>query len=159
MLQIRLWVGDITYLRVNNVFKYLAVVMDKYSRRIVGWSLGESRDVNVTLRALNNAILLRQPKPGLIFHSDRGIEYSAHAFARRLNQLGIIQSMNRPKTMNDNANMESFFHNFKLEFYHGKIFTCINDLRRMIESYIPFYNYQRIHSGIGYLSPVNFEKM
>jgi len=154
----QVWVGDLTYLKVNKTNKYLAVVMDKFSRRIIGWSLGNNKDAKLTTQALNNAIKLRKPKTGIYFHTDRGIEYGAHKFSNRLKQFGFIQSMNRVKNMNDNAFMESFFHSFKLEYYHGKVFNCMSELRRTIESYIPFYNYRRMHSSLGYISPVQFER-
>ena len=154
----QVWVGDLTYLKVNNTKKYLAVVMDKHSRRVIGWSLGDKKNARLTTQALNNAVLSRKPKAGTVFHSDRGMEYGSHRFSKRLKELGFIQSMNRVKNMNDNAFMESFFHSFKLEYYHGKVFTCMSELRRMIESYMPFYNYKRIHSSLGYVSPVQFER-
>ncbi len=104
----RVWVGDVTYLRVGKQRRYLAVVMDKYSRRIIGWAWGKDRTAQLTLKALNRAVRNRRPRPGLIFHSDRGIEYSAFVYRDRLIKLGITQSMNRPRYMNDNAFMESF---------------------------------------------------
>src|SRR5438093_6918520 len=104
----QVWVGDITYLKVGALWRYLAVVMDKCSRRIVGWSLGRNKDVQLTLRALNRAVYNRRPRAGLIFHTDRGIEYAAGAFTLRLAHLGFTQSMNRPGKVTDNAFVESF---------------------------------------------------
>ncbi len=153
----KVWVGDITYLKVNDVWKYLAVVMDKCSRKIIGWAFGENRDATLTLKALNYALRERSPTAGLIFHSDRGIEYRAFAYSKRLTQRGITQSMNRPRKMNDNAHMESFFHNFKAERYHGRTFTCEEKLKGVIVKYIGFYNNRRLHSSIGYLTPNEFE--
>ena len=103
----RVWVGDITYLKVGTVYRCLAVVMDKYTRRVVGWSFGRRKDVKLTLAALNHAVHNRRPVPGLIFHTDRGIEYAAGAFKQRIVELGFTQSMNRPGKVTDNAFIES----------------------------------------------------
>jgi len=131
----QVWVGDITYLKVGSIYRYLmkqlaiplgwqktptkwlvmAVVMDRCSRRIIGWALGQQRNLVLTLRALNHAVAKRRPPPGLIFHTDRGIEYYANAFRERLKQLQITQSMNRPGKVTDNAFMESFFHSMKAD--------------------------------------------
>ena len=89
----QVWVGDITYLKVGAIYRYLAVVMDKYSRRVVGWSYGPRKDAALTLRALNRAVASRRPKSGLVFHTDRGTEYAATAFKERLAELGFVQSM------------------------------------------------------------------
>ena len=154
----QVWVGDITYLKVGDHWRFLAVVMDWYSRRIIGWSLGNRRTVSLTLKALNLAVHNRKPKGEVIFHSDRGIEYVGKAFRERIKQLGFIQSINRPGRMNDNARMESFFGSMKCEWLHGLVFGSNNALRGRIMSYIPFYNYQRLHSSLGYQSPVSFEE-
>lgn len=154
----QVWVGDLTYLRVGQRWRYLAVVMDKYSRRILGWSLGPHRDVALTLKALNRAVSHRHPGPGGIFHTDRGIEYAAYAFRARLAELGLLQSMNRPGELNDNAHMESFFHSLKAEVIHGKTFAQDDEVRSEIRSYIPFYNQVRLHSALGYLPPVVYEQ-
>jgi transposase InsO family protein len=153
----QVWVGDITYLKVAGTWRYLAAVMDRYSRRIIGWSLGPTRDVQLTLTALNRAVFNRRPRPGVIFHTDRGIEYAAYAFRDRLAALGFVQSMNRPGEITDNAHMESFFHSMKSDVVHGVTLTRDADLTRLLRSYIPYYNGQRLHSGIGYASPVDYE--
>lgn len=153
----QVWVADITYLRVAGAWRYLAVVMDRYSRRIVGWSLSASKDTRLTLAALNHAVRKRRPSPGLIFHSDRGVEYAAYAFRDRLAALGFTQSMNRPREVTDNAHMESFFHSMKSDTVHGFAFTTADQLTQLLRSYIPYYNGVRLHSGIGYSSPVNYE--
>jgi transposase InsO family protein len=153
----QVWVGDITYLKVAGTWRYLAVVMDRYSRRILGWSLGTTRDTRLTLAALNRAVFHRRPRPGVIFHSDRGIEYAAHVFRNRLAALGFVQSMNRPREITDNAHMESFFHSMKSDVVHGVRFVDETQLVRAIRSYIPYYNSVRLHSGIGYSSPVAYE--
>lgn len=151
-------VGDVTYLRVSGQWRYLAVVMDKYSRRIIGWSLSRNRDAALTLDAVNHAVRNRKPEAGLHFHSDRGIEYAAWAYRQKLVKHGIVQSMNRPGKMNDNAHMESFFHSMKTEELYGQTFTADDDLYKALLSYIQFYNQQRLHSSIGYRSPAVFEK-
>jgi len=153
----QVWVGDITYLKVAGAWRYLAVVMDRYSRRIIGWSLGATKDARLTLAALNHAVFHRRPRPGVVFHSDRGVEYAAYAFRDRLAALGIVQSMNRPREITDNAHMESFFHSMKSDVVHGVHFAAATELVSLLHSYIPYYNGVRLHSGIGYSSPVAYE--
>lgn len=153
----QVWVADITYLRVAGAWRYLAVVMDRYSRRIIGWSLSAAKDARLTLAALNRAVRNRRPRPGIIFHSDRGVEYAAYAFRERLATLGFVQSMNRPREITDNAHMESFFHSMKSDTVHGFSFADETDLEQLLRSYIPYYNGVRLHSGIGYCSPVEYE--
>jgi transposase InsO family protein len=152
----QVWVGDITYLKVGSV--YLAVVMDKYSRRVVGWSYGPRKDVALTLRALNRAASRRRPKRGLVFHTDRGTEYAATAFKERLAELGFIQSMNRPGKTTDNAFIESFFHSMKADIYHGVRFTQDAEIRDALKSYVAFYNDARLHSSLQYVPPATFEQ-
>jgi len=132
--------------------------MDRYSRRIVGWSLGVRRDAALTCQALKQAARNRSGAGGVLFHSDRGVEYAAFAFRDQLERLGMLQSMNRPGKMNDNAHMESFFHSMKTEELYGKTFTDDNQLRQALSSYIAFYNQQRLHSSLRYLSPAAFEQ-
>jgi putative transposase len=153
----QVWVGDITYLKVGRAWRYLAVVMDRYSRRILGWSLSATKDARLTLTALNRAVGHRRPEPGVIFHSDRGVEYAAYAFRNRLAALGFVQSMNRPREITDNAYMESFFHSMKSDAVHGLSVPDPGELRRRLRSYIPYYNGVRLHSGIGYCSPIAYE--
>jgi putative transposase len=153
----RVWVGDVTYLKAGGVWLYLAVVMDKYSRRIVGWATSKERNAALVIKALNRAVQARRPSPGLIFHSDRGVEYASYVHRDRLAQLGFVQSMNRPNRMNDNAHMESFFHSFKSDQYHGRRFAHCRELIGVVKRYIPFYNTQRLHSAIGYMAPVSYE--
>lgn len=155
----QVWVADITFLRLPGRWHFLAAVMDKYSRRIVGWSLGRQRTVPLTLAAFNHAALHRQPKPGLIFHTDRGIEFAAYAFRDHLKGMGIVQSMNRPKSMNDNAHMESFFHSLKSEELHGRRFSSETAFAGAIRSFIQRYNRSRLHSSLGYRSPIDYERL
>jgi transposase InsO family protein len=153
----QVWVGDITYVKVGGAWRYLAVVLDRYSRRVLGWSLGPSKDARLTLAALNRAVARRRPRPGVIFHSDRGVEYAAYAFRERLAALGLVQSMNRPREITDNAHMESFFHSMKSDVVHGVHFAQEAELRTLLRRYMPYYNGVRLHSGIGYSSPLDYE--
>lgn len=152
------WVADVTYLKVADRWHYLAAVMDKCSRRIVGWSLSVTRDVRLTLQALDRAVAARRPRAGLVFHTDRGIEYAAYDFRARLARLGFVQSMNRPQQMNDNSHMESFFHSMKADVMHGAHFSDQVELRNAVRAYVAFYNEQRLHSSLNYVPPATFEK-
>ena len=153
----QVWVADITYLRVRGQWRYLAVVMDKFSRRILGWSLGPQRDAALTRQALFQALRKRQPLAGLVLHTDRGIEYSAHVYRNTLARLGYVQSMNRPRHMNDNAHMESFFHSLKTEYLYGKTFDTDSQLRQTLRTYFHFYNNSRLHSSLSDMPPATFE--
>jgi len=156
----QIWVGDLTYLRLGKRWRYLATVMDLFSRRIVGWTLARNRTTEVTARALKRAIALRNPKPGLLFHSDRGIEYSAYDYQDFLKANGIVPSMNRPRHCQDNAHMESFFHSLKAELTHQRSYASDAELNASVAGYIDrFYNEKRIHSSLGYHSPVEFERL
>jgi putative transposase len=154
----QLWVGDVTYLKSAGRWRYLAVVLDRHSRRILGWSLGRKRDLMLTLSALNRALHRRRPAPGLIFHSDRGVEYSAYAFRTRLAAVGITQSQKRPREICDNAFAESFFHSMKSDVIHGRIFDDDHSLSLVVSRYLRRYNLTRRHSSLGFLSPIHFER-
>ncbi len=154
----QVWVGDVTYLKVGGSWRYLAVVLDRHSRRVLGWALGRSRDLALTLKALNRAVSRRRKTCGLIFHSDRGVEFSAYAFRARLAALGITQSMKRPREIGDNAFIESFFHSMKAEAIHARVFPHDRALRETIARYIRRYNLTRLHSSLGYRSPIDYEK-
>jgi putative transposase len=154
----QVWVGDITYLKVGNIYRYLAVVMDKYSRRVVGWAYGPHKDVPLTLKALNRAVRHRKPGRGLVFHTDRGTEYAAGTFKKRIAELGFVQSMNRPGKMTDNAFIESFFHSMKADVFHGRQFDDDDVVRSVLKDYLPFYNRARLHSSLDYVSPATFEQ-
>ena len=156
----QIWVGDLTYLRLGKRWRYLATVMDLFSRRIVGWTLARNRTTDVTLRALKRALAARSPRPGLLFHSDRGIEYSAYGYQDFLKAKGIVPSMNRPRHCQDNAHMESFFHSLKAELTHQRSYVSDAELNASVAGYIDrFYNAKRIHSSLGYHSPVEFERL
>ena len=156
----QIWVGDLTYLRLGKRWRYLATVMDLFSRRIIGWTLSRNRTTQVTLRALKRAIATRDPQPGLLFHTDRGIEYCAYGFQDFLKAKGIVPSMNRPRHCQDNAHMESFFHSLKAELTHQRSYASDAQLNASVAGYINrFYNEKRIHSSLGYHSPVEFERL
>jgi putative transposase len=152
------WVSDITYLWTRQGWLYLAVIVDLCSRKVVGWSLAERMTAALVCDALDAAIRLRRPKPGLIFHSDRGSQYASHAFRRRLWRHQIRQSMSRKGDCWDNAVAESFFATFKKELVRNRAFETRSHARSETFEYIEvFYNRQRAHSLLGYASPNAFE--
>ena len=154
------WAGDVTYLRVNGEWMYLAVIVDLYSRGIVGWELSKYRTAEVTVSALKKALMHRDVRPGMLFHSDRGSEYGAHLFQDELKRAGIRPSMNRPRHMTDNAHVESFFKTMKTESFKGLTFESITELRMTLSWYIDdYYNTKRHHSSLGYTNPREFERL
>lgn len=155
----QVWVGDVTYIKLNGKWQYLATVMDLYSRRILGWSLSDNRRSELTITALGYALKKRGYPKGLIFHSDRGIEYLSYEYRDKLKQHGIRQSFNRPYHCTDNAFMESFFHSLKGELIRGTQFKTVKELRLALSRYINgFYNNRRLHSSLNYMSPMEYEK-
>ena len=156
----QIWVSDITYLKVHERWVLLIVIMDRHSRRILGWSLSHTRTVDDTLRVLKRVIKQRQAPCDVIFHTDRGIEFTGFGFRDALKQHGLLASVNRLGVCTDNAHMESFFHTLKAELIRGRTFDSDDELRFALNSYInQFYNHKRLHSGIGYCSPAECEKM
>lgn len=154
----QLWVGDVTYIKLRDgSWQYLCTIMDRYSRKIIAWSLSDTRDGNLTLACLDRAVRNRGHHKELIFHSDRGVEYLVGRFQERLHRYGITQSMNRKMKMNDNAFMESFYQLFKNERIKRITLQTVEQLRGIITEYMRYYNYKRSHSSIGYLSPHEFE--
>lgn len=154
----QIWVEDLTYLRVGRRWWYLATVLDQYSRRVLAWRLGTVRDARLTGAVVRAALRRRRPAVGLIVHSDRGSEYLGAAFRHRLAARGVRQSMTRGGAPGENAHIESFFHSFKADVIHGCSFRTIGELRRQLRWYLPFYNRQRLHSALGYQSPVDYER-
>lgn len=156
----RYWVGDITYVRTKNGWLYLAVVIDLYSRQIVGWSMAERMHATLVNDALLMAIWRRKPETGLIWHTDRGSQYASASHRRILKQHQILQSMSRKGNCWDNAVAESFFGTLKKELVHQCQFKNQQEAKNAIFEYIEvFYNKTRAHSKNNYLAPEEFEKL
>jgi putative transposase len=154
----QLWVADITYLRLGREFVYLAVLLDVFSRRVVGWALGRSLQTGLPLAALNQAIKNRQPGPGLVHHSDRGTQYASNDYVKRLEESHIVISMSRPARPWENAYCESFMSTLKREQVACPRYATLEDLQERISGFIDhFYNVQRLHSALAYCSPREFE--
>jgi putative transposase len=154
----QLWVADITYVRLQQEFIYLAVILDVYSRRVVGWSISRQLDSNVAQQALESALKQRQPAPGLIHHSDRGVQYACGDYVKRLDATGITISMSRPGNPWDNAWAESFMKTLKVEEVDGRRYRNFDHARLLIGSFIEeLYNGDRLHSALDYRSPIEFE--
>ncbi len=152
------WSGDVTYLKVGVKWHYLAVVIDLYSRRIIGWAFGKNKTTELTLKALRLAIKKRQPTDSVLFHTDRGAEYRAHVVQAFLSRHNIKASMNRPGCCTDNAEVESFFHSLKADLIRGNKFETSHKLYSKLKTYLNyFYNRQRLHSSLGYKTPAEFE--
>jgi len=155
----QVWVADVTYIKVNGQWQYLATVMDLYSRRILGWSLSSTRTTELTRAAMTYALKKRNYPKGVLFHTDRGVEYTGGEFQKILKENGFRHSLNRPGHCTDNAFMESFFHSLKAELIRGTIYRKATELRRALSTYINhFYNTVRLHSGLAYESPIEYEQ-
>jgi transposase InsO family protein len=154
----QLWVGDLTYIRLAEEFLYLAVVLDAFSRKVVGWSLDERLDAGLAVAALRQAIDLRQPATGLVHHSDRGVQYASNAYVNLLAEHGIQPSMSRAGNPYDNAKCESFMKTLKQEEIHTRRYRDRADLEAHIGDFIErYYNRRRLHSALGYSTPEQFE--
>ena len=153
------WVSDITYLWTLEGWLYLAVILDLFSRRVVGWALSQRLERGLALEALRAALRERQPAPGLLHHSDRGSQYASHDYQQLLALHGIRSSMSRSGNCWDNAVAESFFASLKVELVYPSRWQTRAQARSAVFEYIEaFYNRRRRHSTLGYLSPVEFER-
>lgn len=155
----QLWVADITYIRLRDEFVYLAVVLDAFSRKVVGWALGRTLEAELTLAALRMAVADRQPGPGLVHHSDRGVQYAARAYTEVLDGRGIGISMSRKGNPYDNAFCESFMKTLKHEEVYRNEYRDLKDAAACIGDFLErVYNRHRLHSALGYMPPDEFER-
>lgn len=154
----QLWAADITYVRLKTEFIYLAVILDVFSRRVVGWAISRNLDSGVAQQALLQAIETRRPRPGLVHHSDRGWQYACRDYVSLLAQHGIQPSMSRPANPYDNAFAESFMKTLKAEEVDASRYRSFEQAQQSIGRFIEgFYNIERLHSALGYCSPAEFE--
>ncbi len=153
-----IWVSDITYIRTDEGWLYLATTMDLFSRSIVGWSMDSRMKSDLVVSALDMALSARLPAEGLIHHSDRGVQYAAKPFQQLLTANGLVCSMSRKGNCYDNAVQESFYHSLKTELVHHEHYHTRDEAKASLFDYIEvFYNRERIHSTLGYMSPLQFE--
>jgi putative transposase len=154
----QLWVADITYVRLQQEFIYLAVILDVYSRRVVGWSINRDLGSGLAQQALEMALRERQPQQGLVHHSDRGVQYVCGEYVKQLESCGITISMSRPGNPYDNAWAESFMKTLKAEEVNGRAYRNFEHAKSCIGTFIDeIYNQQRLHSALDYCSPAEFE--
>jgi len=153
------WVGDFTHIRTQKGWLFHAVVMDLFTRKLIGWSFSQQRNSAMTQGAFKAALVKEVPGNNCIFHSDQGIEYASNDFKALIEKSGFIRSMSRKATPIDNAAMESYFHTFKAEAIHGRQFKNQDEAIAVSKKYITFYNKERLHSSLGYTSPEKYEKL
>ena len=154
----QIWVADITYILTAQGWVYVAAILDLYSRRIVGWAVSQQINTPLVLTALSMALTHRQPPTGLLFHSDRGVQYASADYRQALRAGGLVGSMSRKANCYDNATMEAFWSTLKLELVYRREFDDASQLRQALFDYIEvFYNRQRLHSALGYQTPADFE--
>ena len=155
----RVWAADITYVPTDQGWLYLAVVVDLFSRRVVGWATADHLRAELAIEALHAAVEQRGVEPGLLHHSDRGVQYACEAYRTMLDAHGMTASMSRTGNCYDNAVVESFFKTLKAELVHHEHYATHTEARQSIFEYIEvFYNRQRLHSALNYLSPLAFEQ-
>jgi len=154
----QIWVADITYVWTAQGWVYVAAILDLYSRRVVGWAVSQQINTELVLMALSMALTHRQPPAGLIFHSDRGVQYASAGYRQALAAAGLVASMSRKANCYDNAAMEAFWSTLKLELVYRREFEDARQLRQALFDYIEvFYNRQRLHSALHYQAPSAFE--
>ena len=153
------WAGDFTYIKTKTGWLYHAVILDLYSRKVIGWSFSRQRNTELTKSALHMALSRETPKAGCLCHSDQGIEYAAHEYRELVESAGMTRSMSRKGNPIDNAMVESFFHTLKAELVQRRLFENTIEAVAHIIEYIEFYNRERLHSSIGYQSPENYAKL
>jgi len=155
----QLWVADITYIRLRTEFVYLAVILDGFSRKVVGWRLDRTLTSRLATEALQDAIAARRPLPGLVHHSDRGVQYACAEYVAMLQRHEMVSSMSRPANPYDNASCESFIKTLKREEIYANEYEDLDDLREHLVEFIErYYNQKRLHSALGYRSPEEFEQ-
>jgi putative transposase len=155
----QLWVADITYIRLREEFVYLSVMLDAYSRRVIGWALGRTLEAELAASALRMALFARRPAPGLVHHSDRGIQYASGSYTELLKDREITISMSRKGNPYDNAACESFMKTLKYDEVYRNEYRDFEEARRSISEFLDVvYNQQRLHSALGYCTPAEFEK-
>lgn len=154
----QLWVADITYIRLRTEFVYLAVVLDAFSRRVIGWALGRTLEAGLAVTALRMALMERQPGPGLVHHSDRGVQYASQVYTEMLQQHKVAVSMSRKGNPYDNAACESFMKTLKQEEVYRNEYRDFHDAHSSIGEFLErVYNQKRLHSALGYIPPAEFE--
>lgn len=155
----QLWVADITYIRLRGEFVYLAVVIDRFSRKGIGWALDRSLTARVCVAALRQAVARRRPPAGVVHHSDQGVQYSSTEYMTELRAAEMVPSMSRPANPYDNAVCESFMKTLKQEEIYCRQYRDFEDLEAHLEEFIEtYYNRQRLHSALGYRTPEEFER-
>ena len=154
----QVWVADITYIRIRKGFVFLAALLDRFSRKVIGWAISTRIDAEVCLAALKSALAKRKPPPGCIHHSDRGVQYACGEYVALLKEANLQISMSRTANPYDNAHMESFFKTLKYEEVNLADYQTYDDVVQRIPHFIEeVYNKKRLHSALGYLPPTEYE--